>query len=366
MNKQNVCFLCGDITGTGGTEKIISIITNRLLEVQEFNIFILSIERKNKGPFFEFNNKIKIDYIKRNNKINHKINYLLNIPKIRKYIKKNKINIIVDVDLICDLLTIPAKIGLKTKLISWENFNIEEENKYFRRRLAIKIAAKFSDYIITLTEIDKNNYIKQLKRKKNIICISNPTEKKTYEKNINKKKQIISVGKLLPIKGYDLLLQVAKIVLPKHKDWKWIILGDGPEEKYIRTEIKNANLQDQMLLLGSVKDVDNFYEESSIFVLTSKNEGFGIVILEAKEHKLPIVCFDIETGARELIRNNINGNLVKKYDVEEMAEKINRLIENPDIRTDYSEKSKFDLEKYDIDIIIEKWKHVLYHIINRR
>ena len=163
-----------------------------------------------------------------------------------------------------------------------------------------------------------------------------------------------------------MLLQVAKIVLPKHKDWKWIILGDGPEEKYIRTEIKNANLQDQMLLLGSVKDVDNFYEESSIFVLTSKNEGFGIVILEAKEHKLPIVCFDIETGARELIRNNINGNLVKKYDVEEMAEKINRLIENPDIRTDYSEKSKFDLEKYDIDIIIEKWKHVLYNIINRR
>lgn len=362
-NKKNICFLCGDITETGGTEKIVCIIANELLKTQKYNISILSIEKKNKETFFKFSNKIEINYIKKNNNINHRINYLLNIPKIRQYIKKNKIDIIVDVDVLLDLLALPAKIGLKTKIISWENFNLEEENRYFRRRLAVKLAAKFSNYIITLTETDRNNYIKQLKRKNNIISICNPIERKIYKKQINKKQQLISVGKLLPIKGYDLLLKVAKIVLSKHEDWKWIILGDGPEEKYINEEIEKANLQNNLFLLGSVKNVDDYYEESSIFVLPSKNEGFGIVLLEAKQHELPIICFDLETGARDLVRNNVNGNLVKKYDIEEMAEKINILIENESIRTSYSKNAKLDLEKYNLDNIIDRWKFVLDNII---
>ena len=359
MSKKNVCFLCGNIYGTGGTEKIVSIITSELMKKKKYNIFILSSRKDRDKTFFKIDNDIKIDTVKRNPKIHHTINYILNIPKIRKYMKRNNIDIVIDVDLISDIVVIPAILGLKTKLISWENFNLEENLKSFRRKIAVKMAVKFSDYIVTLTEKDMINYINVAKRKNKITYICNPIEKKDYQCADLNSRQIISVGKLLPIKGYDLLLNVAKNVLNEHPDWKWIILGDGPQREEIEKEIEKSKLQGKLLLMGAVENVDKYYEKSSIFVLPSKNEGFGIVLLEAKMHRLPIVCFDIETGARDLVTDGVNGNLIKKYNINEMTKKINILIENKKLREEYSKNALLSLEKYDLKEIINKWENLL-------
>ena len=277
---------------------------------------------------------------------------------LRQFIKKNNIDIIVDVDLVLDIFTIPALFCLKSKLVSWEHFNFEIENESRRRRIAMKLASIFSDVIITLTKKDMDTYKMNFKKIKRIEYISNPLETTIELKNNISNKQIISVGKLLPIKGYDLLLDVAKVVLTTHTDWKWVILGDGPEYEHINTELKKRNLEGKLLLKGNVKNVDDYYSSSSIFVLTSKNEGFGIVILEAKAHGLPIVCFDIKTGVGDMVKDDYNGFIIEKYDTNQMADKIIKLIENEDLRKKFSNNAYQGLDEYNMEIIIQKWNTI--------
>lgn len=354
----NICFFCGDVSESGGTEKVLSLITTELVKNKEYNINILSRKYFENKTFFKFSSNIKIDSLRKENSTFSIARAIKDVFLIRKYIKKNKIDIIVDVDLVLDIFTIPALLGLKTKLVSWEHFNFEIENENKRRRFAMKLASIFSDQIITLTKKDMETYTKKFKNIKRIEFISNPLEKEIELNHNVFSKQMISVGKLLPIKGYDLLLEVADIVLTKHPDWKWVILGDGPEYENIYNEIKNRKLENNLLLKGKTQNVDKYYSSSSIFVLTSKNEGFGIVILEAKAHGLPVVCFDIKTGVEDMVIDDYNGFIIKKYDINQMAEKIIKLIEDKDLRAKFSIKAYQGLDEYKMETIIQKWNNV--------
>lgn len=354
----NICFFCGDVSESGGTEKVLSIITNELAKNKEYNITILSRNYLEGKTFFDFSPNIKIESLRRKNNCFSIIRAINDVFLLRKFIKNNNIDIIVDVDLVLDIFTIPALFCLKAKLVSWEHFNFEIESESRRRRIAMKLASIFSNTIITLTKKDMETYKTNFKKIKRIEYISNPLEKFIELKHNVSSKQIISVGKLLPIKGYDLLLEVAEKVLFKHADWKWVILGDGPEYEHIYTEIKNRNLDGRLILKGKTQNVDDYYNSSSIFVLTSKNEGFGIVILEAKAHGLPIVCFDIKTGVGDMVIDDYNGYIIKKYDTNHMSEKIIRLIENKDLRENFSSNAYQGLDEYKIENIIQKWNDI--------
>ena len=359
LDKKNICFFCGDICQSGGTERVTSIIASELVKTKKYNIFILSLTKSNPNLFFQVDDGVVVSFLKRNKKLK-KLNYFFDIINIRKFLNQNKIDVIIDVDIVLDLYTIPAIIGLSTKLISWENFNLTYSLSSFRRKLGLKLTTKFSDKIVTLTKTDMRSYIYRYNNIKNKIdYISNPiTINQDTSYNVASK-QIITVGKFLPIKGYDLLVDVASNVLTKNPEWKWIILGDGPEFNNIKKLLSERDLTNKVLLKGTVKNPDFYYSQSSIFVLTSKNEGFGLVLLEAKIHKLPIVCFDIKTGVSELVKDNINGYVIERYNTKLMAQKINDLIVDLSKRKKFSNFSSLQMENYKLVNILVKWEKVI-------
>ena len=356
----NICFLSGDMSRTGGTERVLSIIANELSKQKnKFNIHILSITNENNTSYFNLENEIKNDRILKSKDVNFKKQYFQVVKGIRHYIKENNIDILIDVEVIASLFSIPATRFTKTKLISWEHFNFYEDNGSHLRIYARKLAARFSNCIITLTEHDKQNYLNNLDIKGKVEYIYNPIEEvDDIECNI-KSKQIISVGRLTYQKGFDMLCDVAKVVLKDNKGWKWLILGDGEDKDKLRSKIKEYGLENKLILKGNVSNDEEYYKNSSLYVMTSRFEGLPMTLLEAKTYKLPIVSFNCLTGPSEIVKNNVNGYLINPENVEAMSNKLNILMNDENKLKEFSNNAQIDIEKFKLKPIIERWEKVL-------
>lgn len=357
---KKICFLSGDMSRSGGTERVLAIIANELCKKEDlFEIHILSTVNENMTSFFPLDKRIKQSRILNDKALNFKKQYFKVVKGIRNYVKKNNIDVFIDVEVISSIFSIPATRFTSTKHIAWEHFNFYENNGSSLRALARKIDAKFSDYIITLTEEDKNNYLNNLKIIGKIDYIYNPIEIKEVKKCSLHSKQIVSVGRLTYQKGFDMLIDVAKDVLEKNKEYKWLILGDGEDKNRLQEKINKYNLQDRLILKGKVSNVEDYYKNSSLYVMTSRFEGLPMTLLEAKSYKMPIVSFDCPTGPSEIIRNNINGYLVKANDIKEMSNKVNSVLLDDKKLKKFSDKAELDIDKFNINSIINKWTNIL-------
>ncbi len=179
-----------------------------------------------------------------------------------------------------------------------------------------------------------------------------------YDYNCNSK-MILSVGRLVNVKGFDMLVDIAKEVFAKNPDWIWIVLGEGEERPLLEKKIKDYGLEEKLILQGNVNNVEDFYKNASILVMTSRNEGLPMVLLEIKPYQIPAVSFDIKTGPRECIMDGINGYLVKSFDKLKMANRINELIEDEEKRLEFSKNVLRDTQKFSLDNVIKEWENIL-------
>lgn len=359
---KKICFFSGDITRSGGTERVSTVIANQLVKNKKFDICFLSLWENNDKLFYTLNDKIERYTLFE--KVTSGKRILTYVHRLRKFVKGNNIDVLIDIDGILDLYSIPALRGAKCKLISWEQFNYYYNPDGPYRKITRKWAAKKADAIVVLTDEDKQNYKKEVRIKGKIIRIYNPME--SFEDNnvgYNlDSKLIISAGRLTAQKGFDMLVDVADIVLKRNPDWKWIVCGEGEERKALEEKIKKCGLEQKLILQGNVNNIEDYYRKSAMFVLTSRAEGFGLVLTEAKKEGLPCVSFRCPAGPSEIILDDINGYLLDCFDIEQMAEKINQLIENQDIRKKFSDNSMVGTEKFNIDKISEQWVELIEQI----
>lgn len=362
---MKVCFFSGDITRSGGTERVSTVIANELVKDAQFDICFLSLWEKEKDTFFYLDKKI-LRYTLFDNEVSGK-RILLYISKLRKFIKREDIDVLIDIDGILDLYSIPATRINKCKVVSWEQFSYYVSPFVGYRKYTRKMAAKKADAIVVLTESDRNNYLNNLKINGIIKTIYNPfSQTKQMNEVDEKSKEIITVGRLSPDKGLEYLVEVAEKVLNKHRNWKWRIIGDGEERKTLEMKIKEYGLQSRLILEGKKDKLEKFYQRAAIYVLTSRYEGFGLTLLEAKSAYLPCVSFKCPEGPAEIIEDGINGYLIDCFDVDSMAEKINELIENDKKRKEFSNKALVGTEKFDLSKISSQWKELFVDVMKEK
>ncbi|MFQ9516385.1 MAG: glycosyltransferase family 4 protein [Eubacterium sp.] len=364
MTKKNICFYSGDITNSGGTERVAIIIANELNKLEEYNVSVLSLVEKEKEPFFALDRTIPryaiYDHVVRG--ITH-IGGIIN--RTRKMIKKHNIDILIDIDGILEMYTIPAKRFTKVKIISWEHYNFYQHPVVPYRKYTRKMAARWADAIVTLTEEDKGYYTSNLNVRCPIQCIYNPVIwKKNTKEYDSQSKIILSVGRLTYQKGFDILIDVADLFLKGYPDWKWIVLGEGEDREILEKKVMEKGLDKQLLFPGNVDDIDEYYAKASVFVMTSRFEGLPMTLLETKPYKLPIVSFDCKTGPKELVQDGINGYLIPEGENKEMAEAICKLIDNEKERKEFSEHAIIDMEKFELTCIMNHWIELLKEIMS--
>ena len=361
---KRICFFSGDVTNSGGTERVGTIIANELNKNEKYKISFVSLVEKKNEPFFEVSKDIK-----RYALFEQPVRGLPNIHRICyrliQLIKQEKFDVIVDIDGILDMYSLTAKLFTKVKVISWEHFNYYQHPVVGHRKYTRWLAGRFADAIVTLTEEDKGYYLENLKIKCPIQAIYNPIIglENVKEYNISSK-MLLSVGRLTYQKGFDMLVEVAKDVLHKHPDWTWIILGEGEDRPLLEQKIKDYQLEKRLILKGNVSNVEDYYAKTGIFVMTSRYEGLPMTLLETKPYQLPVVSFDIQTGPRECIINGENGYLIEAFNKQDMVEKINYLIENLQLRLDFSTNATKNCYNFSVEKIINQWIELFNLIIS--
>lgn len=189
----------------------------------------------------------------------------------------------------------------------------------------------------------------------NVKVIYNPLPFFPERQSDGLRKQVIAVGRYVPQKGFDRLIPAWSIVSKKHPDWVLRIYGDGMREQ-LQRQIDELGITSNCILEHNVQNIVEKYCESSIFVLSSRFEGFGMVIIEAMACGVPPVSFTCPCGPKDIITDGKDGLLVENGDIEGLADKICYLIEHEDVRRKMGIQARTDVERFKIEHIAREWK----------
>jgi len=359
--KKKIVFLVKDITNQGGDTRSVCIRANGLATT--YDIIILSLFQTNDKPVYFIDKSIKRVHLFKT-PFSIRRNYFKALKSFREFCEKNVFDILIVEGIGFNTFTYPIIRGEKIKVISVEHASFfDGGNRFGLAWFGRKIACNKSNCLVVLTKTDLEAYKVNIKKVNRIAQIYNPLDPSinTNPYKINSKK-IISCGRLVHVKGYDMLLKIAKNVFQVHPDWEWHIYGDGPQKTELLKMINNLGLQKNVKLQGKVKNIYEMYSNYSFCVLTSRVESFGMVLIEALKSGIPVISFDCKNGPGEIVKNGLNGYLIPSFDLDIMTEKILLLIENQELRSEIAENSPNSLKEFDVSKILLEWDRLIKSI----
>ena len=156
-----------------------------------------------------------------------------------------------------------------------------------------------------------------------------------------------------------MLIKSMPKVIKRYPEWKLEIIGEGSEQKALENEIKKEKMENSICIKGFVNNLEEIMDEFSFFVMSSRNEGFGLVLAEAQAKGLPTVSFDCKTGPGEIINNGKDGILVEAENVEKLSDAIIKMIEKDKDRIEMSKNAVENARRFSIDKICAQWKELL-------
>lgn len=239
--------------------------------------------------------------------------------------------------------------------IGWEHNHHHGNMKYAKK---VVNSSKKLDYLVLVSK-DLTNFYKD-RTKTKCVYIPNMIEQTSVKSNL-KEKNLISIGRLSPEKGFLDLIDVFEIINKTKPDWKLNIIGDGIQKECIIQKIKDKNLEEYINMHGYLtkEEMKPILEKSSIYLMTSFTESFGIVLLESFSFGIPCVAFDSAEGAKEIIENNKNGYLIKDRDKQEMANAVLNLIEDYDKRIEFGQKGLEKSYEFDKVKVKKMWDKII-------
>ena len=217
-----------------------------------------------------------------------------------------------------------------------------------------------ADAVITLTKGDAEDW-RKINTKS--FVIPNVVHLNEGEKNSScQEKTVIYVGRFSSQKDIHSLLSIWRLVNKKHPNWQLRIYGDGELKELYMPIIQgmNANIH----VFPPTSDIMEKYFESSILLLTSLYEPFGLVLPEAMSCGLPVVAFDCPYGPAEIITDGVDGFLIKDREVEAFADKVCQLIENETLRKKMGKAGILSSKRFSADIIMPQWKALCERLVN--
>lgn len=359
--------------GFGGVEKYLSSLCKMLKE--NYDIEIISTYKVLDKPAFPFSEKVKITYL---------IDDKPNKEEFKRAIEnKNIISIFKEGIKSVKVLYLKRSRNIKAIRNTYSDYIITTRTfhsrlvGYYAYNNIIKIATEHNfhnndkkyitkvidsikdfDYFVVVSDNLRKFYENKIGKTK-CIYIPNVIDNLPDKRSKLTNKNIITIGRLSPEKGQKDLIDVFKIVNKELPKTKLFIVGDGPLKQELENYTKELKLTDKIIFTGFLgnKEKEKYILDSSIFILPSYTESFGLVLIEAMSYGLPCIAFDSSDGARELLKDDV-GILVKDRNKEKMAKEIIKELKNAK-KDNYSEKGYKYCQKYLIDNVKEAWFNML-------
>jgi glycosyltransferase involved in cell wall biosynthesis len=215
------------------------------------------------------------------------------------------------------------------------------------------------DAVTVLTQTDLDAYRDMLDGTIDLEQIPNAISRLPGDPPPERDKVILAAGRLTAVKGFDLLIRAFAPVAERHPDWRLVIRGYGEQRPVLERLIAEEGLEDHVDLGYAASQMGELMARSAVFALSSRHEGFGMVLLEAMSKGMAVVSFDCETGPRELIDDDRDGVLVPAEDVAAFTQALLRVIEDPALRERLGAAAREKAGGYGIDVVGARWDALL-------
>ena len=358
----------------GGVERVLTLKANYFADHFGYDITIILTEGKDKPLFYPLSDKVKVvnlnigfEELWTYSFIKKVFVYLKKQHLFKKLLKQELIRIHPDItvsllrreiNFLTSINDGSKKIGeLHVNKANYRNFEQGEANvfknlfaRYWMRNLVYNL--KQLDKFVVLTEEDRNNWVEL----DNIEVIPDPLTFSPSSYSPLTERRVIAVGRYVYQKGFDLLIQSWSIVEKECPDWSLTIIGQGNRLEYESLMDELHVDRSRCKLMGPTDTIQDEYMKSSLLVMSSRFEGFGMVLVEAMSCGLPVVSFDCPCGPKDIIQDHVDGLLVEKGNVEKLAESIIWMIQHPEQRKAMADKAIENVQRFRIERIADKWK----------
>lgn len=352
---MKVLLICGSVIPNGGTERA----TSNLVKILDMNPLIQSeivsiFSNEKQVPSFEFNCRIThLNEMPFASGIIKRLKwYRKIIRELKDAVKDTAPDVIIGIGHnISIMLPFIATSGIRTFAAEHIEFSTIPA---FNRQLIKLIYPKLTG-VIVLTKRAQNE-MKCLN--KNIVIIPNSIPFNTKNTSSLNNSSLIMVGRLSKEKGYERIIPIAKKLKESLPNLRINIFGDGSERSFIENLIKEAELQDYVILKGLDPNIELRYPENDILLMTSYTEALPMVIIEANSAGLPVIAYE-NSGVNSTIVEGVNGYIVKDNDVNDFVNKVKDLLKNRDKISRLSQSAIKNTQQYSESEIARKWDELL-------
>jgi glycosyltransferase involved in cell wall biosynthesis len=241
--------------------------------------------------------------------------------------------------------------------IGQEHMNLSTHRPGVRRAIPARYGGL--DALVTLTERDLEDYRAVLDEGPLLMAIPNAAPGTGVPRSDGSARTVIAAGRLTRQKAFGVLVKAFAKVCEAHPDWRLVIYGRGPRHSMVRDAIARHGVEANVTLPGPISDLDRAMAEASIFALSSRFEGFPMVLLEAMSAGLPVVSFDCPTGPREIVESGRNGLLVPNGDVDALSAALLEMIEDEELRRRCAQGALETVERFSLDAIGQRWEELI-------
>lgn len=355
---MKLLYITNGIIGAGGLERVLAIKASYLADEFGYDVYILTLNQGSQEPFYTFSNKITfLNIAVGGNPAQYFLQYKNGIQSAVDAVNPDVISV-------CDDglkgFFLPLILGKRCPIIYERHVSkliAIGQNPDFVKKIKtsvqfglMDVLAKKFDRFVVLT--DQNLLEWNLD---NTAVISNPLSFYPEESSALNQKRVIAVGKQGYQKGFDLLLHSWHEVRKEFPDWTLNIYGKFEKAQNLDAIKEKLQLGSAVSFHPPEKDIEKRYLESSLYVMSSRFEGFGMVLIEAMACGVPCVSFNCPYGPSDVIADGTDGLLAKNGDVSDLAAKLMLLMKNDTLRIDMGKKAKQNVQRYLPLVIVKQW-----------
>lgn len=375
MNRPiKLAYCIDDLYSAGGMQRVLTLKVNYLADVLGYDITIFLTEEKGLPFFYPLSSRVQVVNFDINfYRMYQQTSFWVRLFKYVQYARAHKHALTqalmtlkpdITVSMLRRDINFINSIGDGSRKVGEIHFD-KSNYRIFNGPLPACIRNKISkfwmkqligklrqlDRFVVLTQED----LQQWTELKEVICIYNPVSfKEVAHYSTCENKKVIVAGRYTYQKGFDLLLPAWKIVAEQHPDWTLHVYGGGDRTVY-QQQAEELGITSTCTLHPQTSEIAERMIESSLLVLPSRYEGFGLVLTEAMACGVPVVSFACPCGPRDIIADGTDGLWVESGNIEQLAEKIGYLMENEELRKKMGIAGRENVKRFDIENIMPQW-----------